>query len=264
MILSHQRKIAVGLLILYWPALFVLAHIPIPRVVRQANVSDKSLHFLAYLILTFLIWFAVSGDRKVKWRRAAPWLVLFIIALYGILDEWLQTYISERSCDIRDYFTDLVGAVTALILSSFFTFWPAGLAVTSIFIFGVNNVTRANLADMLPKINAVFHFFAYAILTFFWIQCMRLFCRSAFGIQSSGMHAIRRSVPILQKDSRMETGRQHSKARWLILALAGPVGFLIFVELFSVLTGKEVALSEIIASFAAIAAVVIGFYIRLS
>ena len=117
---------------------------------------------------------------------------------------------------------------------------------------------------MLPKINAVFHFFAYAILTFFWIQCMRLFCRSAFGIQSSGMHAIRRSVPILQKDSRMETGRQHSKARWLILALAGPVGFLIFVELFSVLTGKEVALSEIIASFAAIAAVVIGFYIRLS
>jgi VanZ family protein len=264
MILSHQRKIAVGLLILYWPALFILAHIPIPRVVRQANVSDKSLHFLAYLILTFLIWSAVSGDRKVKWRRAAPWLVLFVIALYGILDEWLQTYISERSCDIRDYFTDLTGAVIALILSSFFTFWPAGLIVTAIFIFGINNVTRANLAEMLPKINAVFHFFAYAILTFFWIQCMRLFSRSAFGFQCSGTHEVRRSVPILQKDSRMETSRQHGKDRWLILALAGPVGFLIFVELFSVVAGKELALSEIIVSFAAIAAVVIGFYIRVS
>jgi VanZ family protein len=103
MTLSHQQKISACVLILYWPALFVLAHVPIPRVVREADVSDKSLHFLAYLILTFLIWSAVSGDRKVRWRRAAPWLVLFVIAVYGIFDEWLQTYISERSCDVRDY-----------------------------------------------------------------------------------------------------------------------------------------------------------------
>lgn len=236
MALSHKKKIAVSVLILYWPVLFVLAHIPIPRVVREANISDKSLHFLAYLILTFLIWSAVSGDRKVQWRRTAPWLVLFIIAVYGILDEWLQTYISERSCDVRDYITDLAGAVAALILSSFFTFWPAGLAIVAIFIFGVTNVTRANLADLMPKINAAFHFFSYAILTFIWIQCMHLFSRSA-------EHAAR--------SSRQE------KARWLILALAGPAGFLVVVELFSIVAGKDFTLSEIIISFGAIAAVVI-------
>jgi len=232
MTLSHQQKIAACVLVLYWPGLFVLAHIPIPHVVQKAEVSDKSLHFLAYLILTFLIWSAVSGDKKVKWRRAAPWLVLFVIIVYGILDEWLQTYVAGRSCDVRDFFTDLAGALAGLILSSFLTFWPAGLLVAATFIFGVTNVTRANLGDLLPVTNAVFHLLAYAILTVLWIQCTHLF---------SAAKAL--------------------KVRWLILALAGPAGFLIIVKLFSVIAGKDFALSEIIISLGAIAAVVTVFYL---
>ncbi|HUT46158.1 MAG TPA: VanZ family protein [Sedimentisphaerales bacterium] len=233
MTLSHQQKIAACVLVLYWPALFVLAHIPIPHVVQEADVSDKSLHFLAYLILTFLIWSTVSGDRKVKWRRAAPWLVLFVIVVYGILDEWLQTYVAGRSCDIRDFFTDLAGSLAGLILSSFLTFWPAVLLVVATFIFGITNVTRANLADLLPVTNAVFHLFAYAILTILWIQCTHLF----FAVKAP-------------------------KAKWLILAIAGPAGFLMIVKLFSVIAGKDFALSDIIISFGSIAAVVTVFYLR--
>jgi VanZ family protein len=233
MTLSHQQKIAAYVLVLYWPALFVLTHIPIPHVVQEADVSDKSLHFLAYLILTFLIWSAVSGDRKVKWRRAAPWLVLFVIVVYGILDEWLQIYVAGRSCDVRDFFSDLLGALTGLILSSFLTFWPAGLLVAATFIFGITNVTRANLADLLPVTNAVFHLLAYAILTVLWIQCPHIFFSA-----------------------------KAPKAKWLILALAGPAGFLIIIELYSVIAGKDFALSEIIISFGAIAAVVTLFCLR--
>jgi len=220
-------------LVLYWPGLFVVAHIPIPHVVQEAEVSDKSLHFLAYLILTFLIWSAVSGDRKVKWRRAAPWLVLFLIVVYGILDEWLQTFVAGRSCDVRDFFTDLAGVLAGLILSSFLTFWPAGLLVVATFIFGVTNVTRANLGDLMPVTNAVFHLVAYAILTALWIQCTHLFLDV-----------------------------KAPKAKWLILVLAGPTGFLIIVKLFSVIAGKDFALSDIIISFGAIAAVVTVFYLR--
>jgi len=233
MTLSHQQKIAACVLVLYWPGLFVLAHIPIPHVVQEADVSDKSLHFLAYLILTFLIWSAVSGDRKVKWRRAAPWLVLFVIVVYGILDEWLQIYVAGRSCDVRDFLTDLAGALTGLILSSFLTFWPAGFLVTATFIFGVTNVTRANLGDLLPVTNAVFHLLAYAILTVLWIQCTHFFLAV-----------------------------KAPKTKWLISALAGPAGFLIIVELFSASAGKDFVLSEIIISLGAVAAVVTVFYSR--
>lgn len=233
MALSHKQKISACILALYWPALFVLAHIPIPRVVQEAGVSDKSLHFLAYLILTFLLWSVVSGDQKVNWRRAAPWLVLFVIVVYGILDEWLQSYVAGRSCDIRDFFADLAGALTGLLLSSFLTFWLAGLFVVATFIFGMNNVTRANLANLLPVTNAVFHLLAYAILTVLWIQCTHFF-------------------PAVKAP----------KAKWLILAIAGPTGFLIIVKLYFVIAGKDFALSDIIISFGAIVTVVASIYLR--
>ena len=235
MTLSHQQKIAACVLIFYWSALFVLTHVPIPDAIQKADVSDKSLHFLAYLILTFLLWSVVSGDKKVKWTRAAPWLVLFVIVVYGILDEWLQNYVAGRSCDVRDFFSDLAGALTGLILSSFLTFWPAALLVVATFIFGVTNVTRTNLADLLPLTDAVFHLIAYAILTILWIHCMHIFL----------------------------TAKAH-KAKWFISAIAGPAGFLIIVKLFSITAGKDFVLSEIIISFVAILVVAAVFYSRAS
>jgi uncharacterized protein YfiM (DUF2279 family) len=235
MILSQQQKIAACVLALYWPALFILTHIPIPRVVQEADVSDKSLHFLSYLVFTFLFWFAVNGDRKVKWRRAAPWLILFVIIVYGILDEWLQSYVAGRSCDVRDFLMDLTGALAGLILFSFLTFWLAGLAVTATFIFGITNVTRVNLANLLPITNDVFHLLAYAILTVMWIQSMYFF-----------------------------TTVKAPKVNWLLLAIAGPTCFLILVKLYSVITGKDLVPSDVIIAFGAIASVVIVFYVRSS
>lgn len=235
MVLSQQQKIAACVLVPYWPALFILTHVPVPIVVQKADVSDKSLHFLAYFVLTFLIWFAVSGNRKVKWRRATPWSVLFVIVIYGILDEWLQRYVAGRSCDVRDFLMDLAGVLAGLILFSFLSFWRAGLAVTAIFIFGITNVTRVNLAKLLPITNDVFHLLSYTILTVLWIQCMHFY-----------------------------TAVKIPKVRWFLLAMGGPICFLIFVKIFSVVTGKDLVPSEILIAFGAIAAVVTGFYIRRS
>ena len=233
--ISHQQKIAICLLVLYWPALFILAHVPIPHVIQKADVADKSLHFLAYLILTFLLWSAVSGDQKVKWRRAVPWLVILVMVIYGILDEWLQGYIAGRICDVSDFIADLTGVLSALVLSSFLAFWPAGLLVTAVFIFGITNITRVNLSDLLPVTSAAFHVLAYAILTVIWINCTYLF--SAVKASTVG---------------------------WFILALAGPVGFLIIVKFSSLIAGKDLALFDIIIAFGAIAAVVTAFYVRRS
>ena len=232
MTLSHQQKISACVLALYWPALFVLAHIPIPHVVQEADVSDKSLHFLAYLILTFLIWSVVSGDQKVNWRRASPWLVLFVILVYGILDEWLQSYVAGRSCDVRDFFMDLAGALAGLILSSFLTFWPAALFVAAIFIFGITNVARANVADLLPVTSALFYLFAYAVFTMLWLQCMEYY------------------LPRLRL--------QRITIKWVILALAVPAVLLLIAKLFSVILGRAFTVRDMLISAAGIGVVVVA------
>src|SRR4030042_647093 len=101
MALSRRQKLTIISLLVYWPGVFILAHIPIPQLVYKAQVSDKSLHFLVYLVLVFLLWFTISPDKKVNWRKAAAWWVLFVVVWYGVVDEVLQGYVG-RSCDIID------------------------------------------------------------------------------------------------------------------------------------------------------------------
>jgi VanZ family protein len=223
MTLSRRQKIIIISLACYWPALFVLAHIPIPQLVREAGVSDKSLHFLAYLILVFLLWFATSPDKKVNWRKTGPWWILLIIVLYGIVDEISQGYVG-RSSDILDFLSNLTGALTGLVLFTLFTFWPSAVLVAGIVVFGTTNIARANLADMLPITNAMFHLFAYAAFTVLWVQYL---------------HTLK-SI-------------KTSHVKRLILAPGGPIAFLLIVKIFSVILGRAFVISDIIVSIGAIA-----------
>jgi len=220
------------LLVIYWSTLFILAHIPIPQYVRRAGVSDKGLHFLAYLILTFLLWFTIRPDEKVNWRRAAVWWALFIVTGYGAIDEVIQSFVG-RTCDVKDIIANLAGTLTGLFLFSFFAFWSSALVVSGITIFGITNLLRANLAELLPTINVIFHLFAYAIFTVLWIQNMHLFIH-----------------------------RKSFEMKWLIQALAVPAGFLIMVKLFSVILGRYFTTPDTIASIGAIIAVVAAVYLR--
>lgn len=220
---------------IYWPALFIFAHIPVPRVVQESDISDKSLHFLAYLILVFLLWFTVSDGKKANWRRASPWWVFLIMVVYGIVDEWLQSYAAERTCDAWDFLADLTSTFTGLVLFSVLSFWPAGLVVTVIIIFGVANISRADLTDLLPAASAVFHLFAYAILTTFWVQCLRLF------------------MP--------RNHLRQNAVKWLTAALAAPLALVLTVKLFSVILGKDFAVQDMIISIGAIVAVVVTIHL---
>jgi len=232
MALSQRQKLIIIPLLIYWPLIFVLAHVPVPQLVREAGVSDKIIHFIAYLSLVFLLWFAISPDRKVSWRRAAVWWVLLVTVWYGVVDEVLQSFVAGRSCDVRDFFADLAGVTTGLILFALFTFWPAFLVVTGITIFALSNLTRVNLADLLPVTNMAFHLFAYPFFAVLWIQNMHLF------------------LPL-----------KASKLKWLIAASALPMGLLVAVELYSVISGRDFRLQDLIIAAVGIAAVVITIYL---
>ena len=236
MSLSNQQKITAGLLILYWTALFVATHIPVPNVVREADVSDKGLHLLANLILIFLFWFTVSDGRKVSWRKAAPWCVLCIALAYAVVDELTQRFVAGRSCDPRDLLADLTGTCMGLAAFSFFSFWPAGLLLTAAAILIWANIAQTNLADSIPAANALFHLISYAVLTAMWIQCMRLF------------------LPSIEP-------RRH-RAKWLVTASAASVVLLVITKLFSMLFHKEWTVLDACFSVGATAVVITVFYLR--
>jgi len=187
---------------------------------------------MAYLVLVFLIWCAINPDKKVNWRKAVVWWVLLISLCYGVIDELLQGVVVGRSCDVMDFFADLWGVLTGLILLTFFTFWPAFLAVTGITIFALTNVTRVNLADLLPVTYRVFLLFSYGFFAELWIQNMRLF------------------LPF-----------KAPKLKWLIVASALPIGFLVAVKLFSVISGREFRLQDVIVATAGILTAVITVYL---
>ncbi len=216
------RKFSILVLALYWPVLLVLAHAPIPESVRRAQVSDKSLHFLAYLVLAFLLWFSVKPNAKVNWRKITVWLIFFGLVLYGSVDEVVQSYVG-RTSDIKDVAANLIGVLFALLLLTFVSFRPAALIVAGIVIFAVANIAKANLAQMFPAAYDAFHFFAYAAFTVFWLLNMNLFFV-----------------------------KKHSKLLWLMLAAGVPMIFLIIVKLFSAFLGKRVEVQDILVSISAI------------
>ena len=227
MVLSRRQKLTLIPLLLYWPAIFILTHIPLAHIANiQIPASDKTLHCLAYLVLVFLLWFAISPDRKVSWRKSAVWWVLFVVAGYGGFDEWLQGYVG-RSPSVMDFLADLAGALTGLVLLSIFPFWPVSLVLASVAIFILTNFSQANLADQLPVTNAAFHLFAYGFFSLLWTRYM--------------YHLLSIKAP---------------QPRWLIGALALPIGFLLSVELFSAVAGNGFRLSRVIISAVGITAVI--------
>ena len=228
-----RQKLTIIVLLLYWPAIFVLAHIPSGRVIGwffQSQMSDKAIHYLGYLILVFLLWFAISPNKRVNWRRRTVWWGLFVVFWYGVFDEWLQGYVG-RNCDVMDFFADLAGSLTGLILLSIFLFWPACLLVTSGVIFILTNLLQASASGGLGVINTVFHLLAYAFFTLLWIQYLHHLLPLKLG-----------------------------QPKWLIGVLTPPTAFLLATESFSLIAGNGFSLENIIVSLAAIALVAAAFY----
>ncbi len=109
----------------YWAVMFKLTHVPPAELGPPGPLSDKQLHFLAYLILSFLLGTTLvlifPGRRR--------WIPLALIATgmaYGGVDELTQPLVG-RTCDIYDWFADVAGVGTSARLIFCFQrlCWPA-------------------------------------------------------------------------------------------------------------------------------------------
>ena len=74
----------------------------------QSIYLDKVVHFLAFLILTFLLDISLRDPINVQ-----KYAILFLIAYAGSI-EFIQYFLPYRSAEIYDFFSDLLGILVYL------------------------------------------------------------------------------------------------------------------------------------------------------
>ncbi len=164
---TAKRKLTIAMLILYWPVIFIATHVPVKQVFGVPANSDKFLHFIAYAALTFLLWFSIILDNKkfFAWRKIA--IMVTIVCLYGIADEFLQKFVS-RGCDVFDLAADISGMVFAMVMVVVLSYWVSFFIITSVAVFLVTYMLAADGSIFMSMVNDGFHFFGYGFLTFVW------------------------------------------------------------------------------------------------
>ena len=94
--------------------IFFLSHQPggsfsLPKIIN----IDKVLHCLLYAVLGLTaLWALPPQFRQQRPVLAGVGVMLFCL-FYGITDEWHQSFIPGRSCDIFDVMADASGGVLA-------------------------------------------------------------------------------------------------------------------------------------------------------
>jgi VanZ family protein len=89
-----------------------------PRLPRVGGVSVELTsilgHFFVYLVLAALLWWAL-GALDISPRQRAL-LAFGGAVLYGLTDEWHQSFVPGRTPDVLDLATDAIGAAIGVLL----------------------------------------------------------------------------------------------------------------------------------------------------
>lgn len=112
-----SRTLAWGCAIAYLVLLFVLSHNSLRGVrVPTFRFSDKAAHAVAYAGLSAALYWAFRSLRRGWLFRWAPLLAFLAASLYGVSDEWHQSWgPGRRTPDVWDWVADTVGAAAMMI-----------------------------------------------------------------------------------------------------------------------------------------------------
>lgn len=105
-------------LFLYWLTLLILTSTPAPEL-PKVDISDKVVHFGAYFVLAlfFQLYVFLKRGESVFNGKIKTWvLTIFVLMLYGAVDEVHQAFIPGRLADLLDFIADSLGVVTAVLL----------------------------------------------------------------------------------------------------------------------------------------------------
>lgn len=85
--------------------------------------SDKMLHGVLYAGLAVLVTRAIAGGWSAPMSAATVVLTVAVCGLYGVSDEYHQSFVPPRQPDARDVVADTIGATTGALACLVWSRW---------------------------------------------------------------------------------------------------------------------------------------------
>ena len=87
----------------------------LPSLFERPDLQDVAGHLVVYAVLALLLRWALAGTGPGAGQRYASAWALMVVFLYGISDEFHQSFVPGRHPDPYDILTDVCGAGAALL-----------------------------------------------------------------------------------------------------------------------------------------------------
>ena len=101
----------------YMGAIFFVSSLPKPLPPSlQIPYLDKGLHMVEYGFLGYLLARALASDSPPALKRRFRIWAIFFAAVYGLSDEWHQSFVPMREASVADFFFDGIGASLGQLL----------------------------------------------------------------------------------------------------------------------------------------------------
>ncbi len=79
------------------------------------RVPDYVLHACGYALLYVLLHLACHEGLRLRPGRGSYWLPLLLTILYGMSDEYHQSFVPSRDASLRDLLADSIGSFAGVI-----------------------------------------------------------------------------------------------------------------------------------------------------
>ena len=102
--------------VLYCATIFILSAVPAHQM-PDGHLwrLDKLIHAVVYGGLALLLWRALCMGPPRLGRRGAAVVAILGATLFGISDEWHQSFVPGRQASVLDAVADLIGAAAAVL-----------------------------------------------------------------------------------------------------------------------------------------------------
>ena len=97
--------------LVYCVAIFIQSSFPTAGQLPQWSGMDKLLHVAAYALLGFLFFRALAANRPNENRNPSLIISILLTGLYGLSDEFHQSFVPGRTAEAADALADLAGGV---------------------------------------------------------------------------------------------------------------------------------------------------------